>query len=154
MAQPSIAKGIIAPDIGEWLLSQAQRLRRIDRAQHGVLVVLENKGEDLSHFPVSARPARELALELPERIGHVRERGTIAQGSGLALDHRQIMPPVIDRSPAGMMRSIDDPAVLAQDLPLGGDHDSIGVNPQADRAVGERCRHAVAHALEAHETGR
>ena len=63
------------------------------------------------------------------------------------------MPPVIDRSPAGMMGSIDDPAVLAHELTLGGDHDPIGVNPQADRAVGERCRHAVARTLEVHEAG-
>jgi hypothetical protein len=31
MAQPSIAKRIVAPDIGEWLLSKTQRLRRVDR---------------------------------------------------------------------------------------------------------------------------
>ena len=116
--------------------------------------MLEHKGEDLGHLPVSAKAAQDLALKLPERIGHLGERGTIAQGSGLALDHRQIMPPVIDRSPAGMMGSIDDPAVLAHELTLGGDHDPRRVNPQADRAVSERCRYAVARALEAHEAGR
>lgn len=52
-------------------------------------------------------------MKLPERIGHLCERGTVAQGSGLALDPRQIMPPVIDRSSAGVAGSIDDPAVLA-----------------------------------------
>lgn len=97
--------------------------------------MLEHKGEDLGHLSVSARAAQELTLELPERIGHLRERGTIAQGTRLALDHRQIMPPVIDRPPAGVMGSIDDPPVCAQDLTLSRDHDPIGVNLQADRAV-------------------
>ena len=116
--------------------------------------MLENKGKDLGHLSVSARAAQELTLELPERIGHVRKRGSIAQGTRLALDHRQIMPPVIDRPAAGIMGSIDDPPVLAHELTLGGDHDPRRVNPQADRAVGKRCRHAVARALEVHEAGR
>ena len=64
-------------------------------------------------FPCLRRAAQELTLKLPERIGHLCERGTVAQGSGLALDPSQIMPPVIDRSSAVLVGSIDDPAVLA-----------------------------------------
>jgi hypothetical protein len=120
MTQPSIPKGIIAPDIGERFLGKPQRLGRVDRGsrgslavdqavqdveyvglgcnagfqrqfdctQHGLLVMLQHERQDLSHLSVSARAAQEPALKLPERIGHLSERSTIAQGSGLALDHR------------------------------------------------------------------
>ena len=128
--------------------------RQLDRAQHRLLVVLQHERQDLDHLPSPPGRRRSWPCKLPERIGHLGERRTVAQGAGLALDHRQIMPPVIDRSPAVVMGSIDDPAVLAQDLTLGGDDDPLGVNPQADRAVGERGRHAVAVALEVHEAGR
>ncbi len=109
---------------------------QFDRSQHFLLVVLQHERQDLGHFSVSARAAQELALQLPEGHGHLRERCTIAQCSRLALDHCQIMPPVVDRPPAGVVGSIDDPAVFAHDLTLGGDHDTIRVNPQADRTCG------------------
>ena len=44
--------------------------------------------------------------------------------------------------------------MLAQDPPLGGDHDPLRVDPHAHRPVGERGRHTVAVALELHEAGR
>jgi hypothetical protein len=52
------------------------------------------------------------------------------------------------------MRALDHPRVLADDLPLGRDHEPGGVDPQADRAVGERGRHAIAVPFEADQTGR
>jgi hypothetical protein len=38
--------------------------------------------------------------------------------------------------------------MLADDLSLGDDDDAFRVHPQADRAVGERRRHAVAIAVQ------
>ena len=93
-------------------------------------------------------------MQLLEGVGQLRERRAIAQRSGLVLDHRQIMPPVIDRPPAGVVRPVDYPGMLAQDLTLGGHDDPLGIDPDADRPVGERGRHAVAVALKVHEADR
>jgi hypothetical protein len=38
--------------------------------------------------------------------------------------------------------------MLADDLPLGDDDDSLGIYPHADRAIGEGRRHAVAIAVQ------
>src|SRR5215211_5390194 len=51
------------------------------------------------------------------------------------------------------MRTLDDPPVLADDRPLGDHHDAVGIDPQADRTVGEGGGHAVAVAVEVHEAG-
>ncbi len=60
------------------------------------------------------------------RLRHLGKGSSVAQGSGLALDDRQIMPPVIDRAPRQMMGSFDDAVMFAQDLPLSYDHDRSG----------------------------
>jgi hypothetical protein len=44
--------------------------------------------------------------------------------------------------------------VLADDLPLGGDDDTFGIDPHANRAIGERRRHAVAVAVEVDQARR
>ena len=63
------------------------------------------------------------------------------------------MPPVVDRAAGNVVRALDDPGMLAHDLALGHHHEPVGVDPQADRAVGERRRHAVAVGFEMHEAG-
>ena len=77
--------------------------RQLDGAEHRLLIVLQHQGEDLHHLPVAARVLEQMALQLPEGIRHLGERRAIAQGAGLALDDRQIVPPVVDRSPWQMM---------------------------------------------------
>ena len=72
--------------------------RQLDGAKHRLLIVLQHKGQDFHHLPVAARMLEEMSLQSPEAIRHLREGGAIAQGSRLALDDRQIVPPVIDRS--------------------------------------------------------
>ena len=52
------------------------------------------------------------------------------------------------------MRPLDDAAVLADELPFGGNHDPFRIDPEADRPVGEGCRHAVAVALQMDQAGR
>ena len=127
---------------------------QFDGTEHGLFIVLQNEGQDLHHLPVTAGTLEEMALQLPERFGHLGEGRPVTQGAGLALDHRQIVPPVVDRPPRQVMGSFDDPRMLAQDLALGGDDDPFRVDPQADRPVGEGGRHAVAVALEVYEAGR
>src|SRR3546814_2063398 len=89
-----------------------------------------------------------------EVLGKLKERCSVAQGSRLALDDRQIMPPVIDRVPGAIMGSIDDALMFAYDLPLGDNQEAIGINAQADGPIGEGRRHAVAVAFQMHEAGR
>ena len=123
MTQPSIAKRIIPPDIGERFLGQAQRLGCVDRgcrrglaigqpvqnvedvglgsnarlkrqfarAKHGLFVVLQDERQDLGHLSIAAGATQELALQLLERIGQLRERRAVPQRPRLALDHRQII---------------------------------------------------------------
>jgi len=128
--------------------------RQFDGAKHRLLVVLQDEREDLDHLPVAARPLEKMALQLPERIGQLGEGRTIAQGTRLALDHRQVVPPVVDRPSRQVVRAFDDLIMLAQDMAFGGDDDPVGIDAQADRPVGEGRWHAVAVALEVHEAGR
>src|SRR5690348_11127045 len=64
------------------------------------------------------------------------------------------MAPVIDGLPRPIMRPIDDPPVLTYDLALCDHQEAVGIDAQADGAVGEGCRHAVAVALQVDEAGR
>ena len=87
--------------------------RQFDRAQHRLLIVMQNQREDIDHLPVAAGVFEQVRLQLPEGIGHLGEGGAIAQGSGLALEHRQVMPPVIDCLAPQVMRAGDKPPMFA-----------------------------------------
>ncbi len=63
------------------------------------------------------------------------------------------MMPVI-RFARMMVGSLDDPAMLADDLPLRRDGDPVRIEPHADRTVGEGGRNAVAVALDMDQAGR
>ena len=95
-----------------------------------------------------------MLLQPFERVRQFEEGRAIAQGAGFALDHRQIVAPIVNRPTTTVMGTLDDALVLANHLPFGDDDKPIGVNAQADALVGEGGRHAVAGALEADETGR
>ena len=71
---------------------------QLDRAENRLLIMLQHQCQNLDHLPVPARALEQGPLELPEGIGHLYERRSIAQGTRLALDDREIMPPVIDGS--------------------------------------------------------
>src|SRR3546814_5412129 len=55
-------------------------------------------------------------------------------------DHRQIMAPVINRMTWTVVRAVDDALMCADWLPLGDDLEAIGIDAQADSAIGERGR--------------
>ena len=93
-------------------------------------------------------------MQSPQGGRQFGEGRSIAQGARLALDDRQIVPPVVDGASRQMVGSLDDPWMFAQDPPLGGHDDALGIDPHADRTVGERRRHAVAIALQVDEAGR
>ena len=60
-----------------------------------------------------------------------------------------IVPPIENgRRTLSLVRAGEDSAVFADDLPFGGDDDALGIDPHADRAIGEGRRDAVAIALQ------
>ncbi len=102
--------------------------RQLDGGKDGLFIVLQHQGEDVDHFTVATGSFEQMGQQLPERRRQLDERGAIAQGAGLALDHGEIMTPIIDRSPWQMVRSLDDPGVLAENLPLGRHDDPCWVD--------------------------
>src|SRR5690606_6366871 len=123
-----------------------------DRCEHRLFVMMENQSQNLDHLPVTARLAQQGVLELPEAFGHLGKRGAIAQSSWLALDHRQIMAPVINGVSLPMM-PLDNPHVLADRLAFSDNDNTIWIDPVADWSVGERGRYTVANALEVNQAG-
>ena len=123
--------------------------RQFDGGEHGLFVMLENQGQNLDHLAVAARRLEHALLQSPEGRRQFGERRAIAQGSGLALNDRQIVPPVVNRCGAlPFVGAGKDATMLADDLPLGGDDNALGIDPHADRAIGEGRRHAVAIAVQ------
>src|SRR3546814_10118076 len=82
--------------------------RHGDSGQDSRFVMMQDQSQDLDHFPVTSRIAEQMPLQPLEVLGKLKERCSVAQGSRLALDDRQIMPPVIDRVPGAIMGSIED----------------------------------------------
>ncbi len=62
-------------------------------AEHSILVVLQNEDEDIHHLSVAPWPLEKLGLELAKCFRHLSEGDAVAQGSRLALDHCQVVPP-------------------------------------------------------------
>src|SRR3984885_4959616 len=134
---------------GVGLGRRASLQRQFDGSEHGLLVMLENQGEDLDHLAVAAWRLEHTLLQSPERRRQFGEGRAVAQGSRLALNDRQIVPPVVDRGRAlAFVRASKEAAMLADNLPLGDDDDALGIHPNADRTIGERRWHAVAIALQ------
>jgi hypothetical protein len=59
----------------------------------------EHRGEDVDHLPIAVVGTGELALYALHRGREdpVLEGGAVAQGAGLAGEHRHVMPGVINR---------------------------------------------------------
>ena len=90
----------------------------------------QHRGQDVDHLPIAVVGAGELAAD-PSSRGRqhpVLERRAIAQGAGLAGQHRHVVPGIVDRlvAPEGARMLADDPAVLAH-------HDAIGIGADLDR---------------------
>lgn len=72
---------------------------------------------------------------------------------GLALQHRQVVTPVVDGLASAMVVALDQALMLTDDLAFGRDNQAIRVDPQAHRPIGIRRWHAVAVALEVDQAG-
>src|SRR5579871_6250434 len=111
--------------------------------------MLEDERQNLDHLAVAARRLKHALLKGPESWRQLGEGCAVTQSSRLALNDRQIVPPVKDgRRALALMRTGEDAAVLADNLTFGGDDDALRVNSHADGSIGERRRHAVAVAVE------
>ena len=60
-------------------------------AKHRLLVMVQNKRQNIDHLTVPTRPAQHLSLQLAEGLWHLGKGCPIAQRPGFALDHGQIM---------------------------------------------------------------
>src|ERR1700734_2196945 len=131
------------------LRRRASLQRQLDGSEHGLLVMLQNERQDLDHLAVAAWRLEHALLQSPEGGRQFGEGRAVTQGSRLALNDRQIVPPVVDRGRAlAFVRASKEAAMLADNLPLGDDADAPGIHPNADRTIGERRWHAVAIALQ------
>lgn len=106
--------------------------RQFDSAQYGQFVMVQNKGEDLDHLFVTAKPLKQLGLQSSEGLGHLQKLRAIAQSARLALNNSQIMPPVVDRAPGFTMGPVNDPLVFAQDLPFRDNDKSLGISERPE----------------------
>ena len=91
------------------------------------------------------RPTYDPVAAHPHRILNTSAR--------FALDHRQIVPPIVAGATRDVVGALDDAGVLAHDLALGHHDQPLGIHPQADRSVGERGWDAVAIGLEVYQVG-
>src|SRR5580693_31397 len=129
--------------------------RQFDGGEHGLLVVLENQGEDLDHLAVAARRLEHALLQGAEGRWEFSEGRAVTQGSWLALNDRQIVSPVENGGRTlALVGAGKNAAMFADDLSLGGDNDAFGINSYADRTIGEGRRHAVAIALQVDQARR
>jgi hypothetical protein len=103
--------------------------RHLHGAQHGLLVVLKDKCQNVDHLAIAASLLEQMLLQGSECIGKFGKGCSVAKGAWFALYDSQIVPPVIDRLPWPIMRSIDDAAMLADDQTFRGNHDTIWIDP-------------------------
>jgi hypothetical protein len=71
---PGTGKTHVATALGIQAVEHHRKKVRFDGTEHGLLVMLEDKRQYLGHLPVTADPSQEMALQLPERLGHLDER--------------------------------------------------------------------------------
>jgi hypothetical protein len=103
---------------------------------------------------ITAWFSQHLGLQLSEGGRELREGRAVPQRPWLTLDDGEVVPPVIDRSRRQGMTTLDQPFVFTQDLPLGGNNDPLGIDPQADGSVRKGRGNAVAIALKADQARR
>src|ERR1700678_1184825 len=123
--------------------------RQFDGGKHGLFVMLEDQGQNLDHLAVPARRLEHALLQSPEGGRQFNERRAVTQSSRLALNDRQIVPPVENGGRTlALVGAGKNAAMFADDLSLGGDNDAFGIDSYANRTIGEGGWHAVAIAVQ------
>ena len=119
---------------------------RLDRLQP----VLSTAVRIVDELAVAVVEAPQLAPHLLQagRQHPVLERCAVAQRAGLAGQHRQVVPGIVDR-----LAAAEAAGMLADDLAVLADHDAIGVGLDLDRPADGARRDRVAVVVEAHQAG-
>ena len=119
---------------------------RFDRRQ----TVGEHRVEDVDHLPIAIVGAGELApYTLHRGRQHpVLEGSAVAQGAGLAGEHRHVMPGVVDR-----LAAAERARMLGNDASVLADHDAVGIGMNLDRTPDCAGRDRVLVVVEAHQAG-
>ena len=76
------------------LARRASLQSQFDGSENGLLVMLEDESQNLDHLAVAAWRLEYALLQSSEGEREFGEWRAIAQGSGLALQDRQIVPPI------------------------------------------------------------
>jgi len=104
--------------------------------------MLEDRGQNLDHLAVAARRLEHALLYSPEGGRQFDERRAVTQGSRLALNDREVAPPVVDRCGALPLVGAGKNAAIPYTIcPSATTKMRSGLHPQADRTIGERRRH-------------
>src|SRR5271170_6494547 len=104
--------------------------------------MLENQGQNLDHLAVAARRFEHALLQGTEGRREFGERRAVAECARLALNDRQIVPPVENGGRTlALVGAGKNAAMFADDLSLGGDNDAFGIDSYADWTIGEGGRH-------------
>ena len=102
--------------------------RHGDGGKDCIFIMMQDQGQYLDHLSIAARITQQVPLQSLEVLGKLAERCSVAQSSRFALDHCQIMPPVINSMAQLVVGAINDALVFAYDLPLGDDQEAIGID--------------------------
>lgn len=92
----------------------------------------QDSRENGNHLAVTIVGSGQLAPDPRQtcRQHPVFERGAITEGSGLAGEHRHIVPRIVDR-----LATAKRAGVLADDLAVLADLDALGIGPDLDGAA-------------------
>lgn len=127
--------------------------RQFHRAQHILFIVMQDQRQDIDHLTVTAGLTQHPRLQDAEGFGHLDEGSAVTQSPRLALNDGQIMAPIIDDTPWLAVGPLNDALMRADDMAFGHNHQALGVDVQADRAVGEAGGLAVAVTFETDQAG-
>jgi hypothetical protein len=123
---------------------QRQRYRH----QHGVQPRRGHHGQHLGDHPIAAALAQQDLPQLLQRRRQIGQPCAVAQRSGLALQQRHIVLPVVLGT-----AFVVQPLVLSHELLAGDDLHPVGVQPRAHHLAGVLARHRVAIACHRHQAG-
>src|SRR5262245_32064578 len=100
--------------------------------------------------PIAVNGAGELAPDALHRGRQhpILEGCAVAQGTGLAGEHRHVMPGIVDR-----LAAAERPGVLADDPAVLADHDAVRIGMDLDRSPDRAGGYRVFIVVEAHQAG-
>jgi len=87
--------------------------RQFHRGENCLFIVVQDEGENIHHLAITAGLAQHVILQLPEGRWQFQERGAVPKSPRLALDDRQIVPPVVNRLWWQLVTALDHAGMFA-----------------------------------------